>query len=135
MSVGSKTAIAGVGRPAADALGAHAATQSGVLDRDYLRRFTLGSATLEHEVLRLFAGEMPRYVDQLRSAESPKAWADAAHTIKGSAQAVGALRVAIVAEMAERLDFHGTDRVVAIEAIASAVEEVRRVIEQTMSQA
>ena len=37
------------------------------------------------------------------SAETPKAWRDAAHTLKGSARAVGALEVAKAAERAEGL--------------------------------
>jgi HPt (histidine-containing phosphotransfer) domain-containing protein len=74
------------------------------IDRRYLARFTLGNMALEREVLELFAGQMPRYVEQLRAAANGKEWMLAAHTIKGSALAVGARRLASLAQMAERLD-------------------------------
>lgn len=74
------------------------------IDRRYLARFTLGNMALEREILELFAGQMPRYVEQLRAAANAKEWMLAAHTIKGSALAVGARRLASLAQMAERLD-------------------------------
>lgn len=104
------------------------------IDRDYLSRFTLGNVSLEQEVLGLFAGQAPVYLDQLRSAVSAKDWADAAHTIKGSAAAIGARRLASVAEMVERLDIESAAarsegyREQAIEAVAGALEEVCRSI-------
>ena len=64
------------------------------IDRGYLARFTLGNAALEREVLELFAGQLPLYVGQLRAAASQQDWMLAAHTIKGSALAVGAQRLA-----------------------------------------
>ena len=77
---------------------------SDAIDLDYLRRFTLGNAALEEEVLRLFSDHAPLYLEQLRNAQSAKAWAEAAHTIKGSGAAIGARRLASIAEMVERLD-------------------------------
>jgi HPt (histidine-containing phosphotransfer) domain-containing protein len=74
------------------------------IDRSYLARFTLGNAALEREILELFAAQMPLYVAQLRTAANSKAWMLAAHTIKGSALAVGAQRLADLAQRAERLD-------------------------------
>src|SRR6185436_3133580 len=74
------------------------------IDRAYLARFTLGNSALEREVLQLFADQVPLYLKALRDASVRKAWREAAHTIKGSASAVGAWRVARFAEMAERVD-------------------------------
>jgi len=82
----------------------HESSTEEPIDRRYLARFTLGNMALEREVLELFAGQMPRYVEQLRAAASGKEWMLAAHTIKGSALAVGARRLASLAQMAERLD-------------------------------
>jgi HPt (histidine-containing phosphotransfer) domain-containing protein len=99
------------------------------IDRRYLARFTLGNKALEREVLELFAGQMPRYVEQLHAAASAKEWALAAHTIKGSALAVGARRLASLAQMAERLDVEGnpasgqTMRRDAAAAVAAASDE------------
>ncbi len=73
------------------------------IDRDHLARYTFGNIELELEVLQLFAEHAPRYLDGLRSATSEKEWRDAAHTLKGSAGAVGAFHVAELAQGAEAL--------------------------------
>jgi HPt (histidine-containing phosphotransfer) domain-containing protein len=101
------------------------------IDRAYLARFTLDNAALEREVLELFAQQAPIYLQQLRAARSAKAWREAAHTLKGSAVAVGARHVARLAELAERLAIEqGADaaggREKAVGAVAAAVEEACR---------
>ncbi len=63
------------------------------IDFTYLGRFTFGNRELEREVLYLFAQHAPMYLASLKTAETSKAWHDAAHTLKGSARAVGAVRV------------------------------------------
>lgn len=73
------------------------------IDRSHLARFTLGNMALEREVLELFAGQLPHYVAQLRASASGKEWKLVAHTIKGSALAVGARRLAGLAQSAEHL--------------------------------
>lgn len=100
------------------------------VDHAYLARFTLGNAALEREVLDLFAEHAPTYLLQLMAAESDRAWYEAAHTLKGSARAVGALDVAAAAERAETargVDDPG-ERAVVIDALASALDEVRAYI-------
>ena len=77
------------------------------IDFTYLGRFTFGNRELEREVLYLFAQHAPMYLANLKSAETSKAWHDAAHTLKGSARAVGAWRVARSAELAEKICFEG----------------------------
>lgn len=74
-----------------------------VIDRAYLARFTLGNADLEREVLQLFAGQVPGYLTALSNARTVAAWREAAHTLKGSAAAVGAVHVSRLAEAAEAL--------------------------------
>jgi HPt (histidine-containing phosphotransfer) domain-containing protein len=76
-----------------------------LIDRAYLARFTLGNMTLEREILELFSGQMPRLVEQLRSAKTHAEWSLAAHTIRGSALAVGARDLANLAQIAECLDW------------------------------
>ena len=71
------------------------------IDHAYLSRYTMGNAELEKEVLNLFAGQAPEYLKQIHEAQTDKEWRDAAHTLKGSARAVGALDVAKCAERAE----------------------------------
>lgn len=71
------------------------------VDLAHLRRYTMGDRQLEREVLDLFAGELPKTVANLRAAQSEKDWKMATHTLKGSARAVGAWRLAQVAAAAE----------------------------------
>jgi HPt (histidine-containing phosphotransfer) domain-containing protein len=95
------------------------------IDHAYLARFTLGNAALEREVLELFAAQAVLYVAQLREAVTRKAWKDAAHGIKGSARAVGARRLASLAQFAEQLDVEADlpDREACREQAAAAVAE------------
>ena len=101
------------------------------IDTTYLRRFTMGNAELEREVLGLFVEHAPGYVGQLSRAGDAKAWHDAAHTLKGSARAVGAWRVGRAAEVAERLDFNaGPDRRAhAVDVILEALDEATAYID------
>jgi HPt (histidine-containing phosphotransfer) domain-containing protein len=111
------------------------------IDHAYIGRFTQGNAALEREVLELFAEMIPRYLEDLKAAVTRRAWQDAAHTIKGSAAAVGALRVARFAEMAERLDVEAAEasregyREEAIGALTTAAEEACRYIARRFARA
>jgi HPt (histidine-containing phosphotransfer) domain-containing protein len=104
------------------------------VDRAYLARFTLGNAALEREVLELFAAQAPVYLQRLREAVCIKAWREATHTIKGSASAIGAWRLARLAEMAENFDVEAdtalreAHRDEAVAAVAMATEEACRFI-------
>ncbi len=73
------------------------------LDLAHLRRYTMGDAGLELEILGLFADQLPITIAALKNAASEKEWGMAAHTLKGSARAVGAWPLATIAESAERL--------------------------------
>jgi HPt (histidine-containing phosphotransfer) domain-containing protein len=97
------------------------------VDLVYLRRFTMGNRELEREVLQLFVTQAPVYLRLLRAAESVKQWTDAAHTLKGAARAIGAWRVALCAENAEKLKSVGDceRRVRALEIITAALDEAR----------
>lgn len=93
------------------------------IDLAYLRRYTLGDASLEREVLDLFCDHAPVVLAWLKSASSEKAWREAAHTLKGSALSVGAWEVAREAERAEAASFKGAEEILA--AIQAAIEDVR----------
>jgi HPt (histidine-containing phosphotransfer) domain-containing protein len=71
-------------------------------DRAHLARYTLGSPTLEREILGLFLAQLPLSIEQLRFAATDREWQIAAHTIKGSARAVGAWAIAALARDAEQ---------------------------------
>ena len=71
---------------------------------------------------------------RLREAGCIKAWREATHTIKGSASAIGAWRLARFAEMAEKVDVEADialregHRDEAVAAVATAAEEACRFI-------
>jgi HPt (histidine-containing phosphotransfer) domain-containing protein len=73
------------------------------VDLVHLSRYTLGERTLEREVLGLFCTQSVVYLARLRESPSAKDWKEAAHSLKGSAQAIGAWRAAAAAERAEAL--------------------------------
>jgi HPt (histidine-containing phosphotransfer) domain-containing protein len=73
------------------------------VDFAHLRRYTLGDRALEEEVLGLFLAQLPQTIAALRSAETQRDWKMAAHTLKGSSRAVGAWRIAMLAQEAESL--------------------------------
>ncbi|MEZ5875900.1 MAG: Hpt domain-containing protein [Hyphomicrobiales bacterium] len=82
-------------------------TPSQPVDLTHLARYTLGERALEREVLELFCTQSVLYLEQLKAALSDKAWKEAAHSLKGSARAVGAWRAAQAAERAEALQGDG----------------------------
>jgi HPt (histidine-containing phosphotransfer) domain-containing protein len=75
------------------------APDDGPIDIEHLRRMTLGDAGLEHEVLAMFAAQSVRLIGTL--AAFPADACALAHTLKGSARAIGAFGVA---EAADRLE-------------------------------
>jgi HPt (histidine-containing phosphotransfer) domain-containing protein len=105
------------------------------IDLAHLSRYTLGNRALQCEVLQLFIEQAPMTLGQLNSAETQKAWRDAAHTLKGSARAVGAWRVAHYAERAEGLDVRAQEKAPVIQGLEAALEEARRYIAGLAEQA
>lgn len=73
------------------------------VDLVHLSRYTMGDRNLESELLGLFRQQARVYVSRMREAESDQDWHRAAHSLKGSAKAVGAWAVAQVCEGAESL--------------------------------
>jgi HPt (histidine-containing phosphotransfer) domain-containing protein len=73
------------------------------VDLVHLSRYTLGARDLEREVLELFCDQSGFYLARLREAPSDQHWHDAAHSLKGSALAIGAWRAAEAAALAETL--------------------------------
>lgn len=61
------------------------------LDLSYLRSMTLGDIRLEREVLEMFKAQTRDLLSQL--APRPENAAELAHTLKGSARAIGAFEV------------------------------------------
>lgn len=94
------------------------------IDHTHLRRYTLDNRALELEVLGLFSAQLPDTFATLSHAHDARLWKLAAHTLKGSARAVGACRLAAAAEAAERADFANPERSLLLDEISIAVDEV-----------
>jgi HPt (histidine-containing phosphotransfer) domain-containing protein len=94
------------------------------IDHAHLARYTLGNRPLELEVLQLFVGQAPAMLADLRSASNPRSWHNAAHTLKGSARAIGAWRLARTAEEAERNGPRTDVRCELIAGVEAAIAEV-----------
>jgi len=75
------------------------APDDGPIDLEQLRRMTLGDEALEREVLAMFSAQSARLIETL--ATMPPEATAIAHTLKGSARAIGAHAVA---EAASRLE-------------------------------
>ncbi len=71
------------------------------VDLVHLSGQTMGDRGLEAEVLRIFLSQAPVWVDALLRAGGHSARKEAAHTLKGSARAIGAFRLAELAAQAE----------------------------------
>jgi HPt (histidine-containing phosphotransfer) domain-containing protein len=98
----------------------------GPIDIEHLKRMTLGDAGLEQEVLAMFAGQAARLIDAL--AGLPPEAAELAHTLKGSARAIGAFHVADAAEALEAAIKHGEPSE-AMAALTQAIEQARTAID------
>jgi len=72
-----------------------------ILDLDHLRRQTFGDAALEGELLALFEQQCARLAPMMTGGVPCLERADAAHTLKGSARAIGAWLLAARAEDVE----------------------------------
>jgi HPt (histidine-containing phosphotransfer) domain-containing protein len=107
------------------------------VDLKHMRRYTMGDRALEQEVLELFLGQLPQTLGALSGATNEKEWRIAAHTLKGSGRAVGAWRIARLAEHAEHMTgVKNTDlRREAVDRIEDAAREAHEFIAATYGRA
>ena len=77
-----------------------------VFDRAHLQQYTMDNPQLEREVVDLFLGQLPDILEHLSASGDGKDWRLWAHTLKGSAVAVGASRIWAVAVELEKPEFH-----------------------------
>lgn len=109
------------------------APDNGPIDIDHLQRAVLGDDGLEREVLAMFSAQAAGLIDQL--AVLPPHAMDLAHTLKGSALAIGAFRVADAAEslwITLRRD-DGADRALMVlrDAVADARQEISGILKRS----
>jgi HPt (histidine-containing phosphotransfer) domain-containing protein len=100
------------------------APDDGPIDLAHLQRMTLGDASLEREVLAMFAAQSVVLMDEL--SRLPGNVGELAHKMKGSARAIGAVRVA---DAAEWLETAGSDAAQALLALNEAASEARAAID------
>ena len=105
----------------------------GPIDIAHLRRMTLGDAALEREVLTMFSMQASRLAETL--AAMPTDALALAHTLKGSARAIGAFAVADAAARLETLLKSGGHPADALSELDEAIAEARAGIEAFLREA
>jgi HPt (histidine-containing phosphotransfer) domain-containing protein len=103
------------------------APDDGPINLDHLQRMTLGDAGLEREVLAMFSVQAASLIGALATLP-PEAGA-LAHTLKGSARAIGAFAVAAAAEDLEAAMRNGCDPSHALAELDEAVALARSAVE------
>jgi HPt (histidine-containing phosphotransfer) domain-containing protein len=103
------------------------APDDGPLDLEHLQRMTLGDVSLEREVLAMFSAQTARLIVSL--AALPADASALAHTLKGSARAIGAFAVAEAATRLEASIAVGGDPSEALAVLEDAVAQARSAVD------
>jgi HPt (histidine-containing phosphotransfer) domain-containing protein len=103
------------------------APDDGPIDIEHLQRMTLGDASLEREVLAMFSAQSVSLIGML--ATLPINAGALAHTLKGSARAIGAFRVADAAARLEALILSGGDPILALAELNDAIALARSAVD------
>ena len=106
------------------------APDDGPIDFDHLKRMTLDDAGLEQEVLAMFSAQSAGLVDQLLVL--PTDARALAHTLKGSARAIGAFAVADAAARLEQALVAGSDPAEWLAQLGDAVTQARTAIDAVL---
>lgn len=108
-----------------------------ILDLVHLSRQTFGDHALETELLSLFDRQAEQFSARLSEPDSPAGGsrADLAHTLKGSARAVGAFALGEAAEAYEAALRVGKDDRALREALVAAIGTVRAAISELFERA
>ena len=103
------------------------APDDGPIDLQHLQRITLGDADLEREVLAMFSAQAVRLAATL--AALPADAAALAHTLKGSARAIGAFGGAEAAAGLEAVLAKGVDPAPAMAELNEALAQARSAVD------
>jgi len=109
------------------------APDDGPIDIGHLQRMTLGDVGLEREVLAMFSAQAVCLADALASL--PADAGALAHTLKGSARAIGAFGVAEAAARLETLIRNGGDQSEALADLGDAVAQARSAVDALLRRA
>jgi HPt (histidine-containing phosphotransfer) domain-containing protein len=103
------------------------APDDGPIDLEHLQRMTLGDASLEREVLAMFSAQAVRLIGTLSTL--PSDTGALAHTLMGSARAIGAFGVADAAGCLEAAMQNGDDPSEVLAELNDAVALARTAID------
>ena len=103
----------------------------GPIDFEHLSRMTLDDPALECEVLTMFVTQSAKLLDQL--AALPAEAGSLAHTLKGSARAIGAFAVAEAADRLETALAGQGDARAMLDGLRDAVAQAQGTIEAFLS--
>jgi HPt (histidine-containing phosphotransfer) domain-containing protein len=106
------------------------APDDGPIDFEHLKRMTLGDDGLEREVLAMFSAQAASLIGTL--AALPSDAGALAHTLKGSARAIGAFAVAGAASLLETAIQKGDDPAPALAGLDDAVAQARAAIDEIL---
>lgn len=104
-----------------------------ILDLNHLRRQTAGDGELEQELLSLFEAQCARLRPLIGNPGPHLQRADAAHTLKGSARAIGAWRLGSVADQLETA-FRGRGAELEAPALVQQLDEAIEATNQALAQ-
>jgi HPt (histidine-containing phosphotransfer) domain-containing protein len=107
------------------------APDDGPIDLAHLARMTLGDAALERQVLGMFASQSANLIEKLTAL--PAEAGALAHTLKGSARAIGAFRVAECAETLEAAIRQGENLAKCQIELKAAVADARAAIDTLLT--
>jgi HPt (histidine-containing phosphotransfer) domain-containing protein len=99
-----------------------------VFDRRLLNEYSMHNQELAAEIMDLFLIQLPRMLEALETAAGQTEWNFATHTLKGSAAAIGALRLQKLAAELEAMSFQVDDnlRLLRLQAVQAAAMDVRQ---------
>jgi HPt (histidine-containing phosphotransfer) domain-containing protein len=103
------------------------APDDGPIDIEHLQRMTLADASLEREVLAMFSAQAAGLIGKL--AALPPDAAVLAHTLKGSARAIGAFAVADAASDLEAALQQGGNGSQALTELKAAIAQARMAVD------
>jgi HPt (histidine-containing phosphotransfer) domain-containing protein len=109
------------------------APDDGPIDFAHLDRMTLGDRGLEREVLAMFSAQSATLVGQIAAVAGNAG--GLAHTLKGSARAIGAFAVADAAGSLEEALARGADTAEPLTELGKAVALARTAIEAILRRA
>lgn len=96
-----------------------------VIDPEQLSVMTGGDAALAIEVIDIFRQQTDIWARMLDATQPPSQWADAAHSLKGSALSIGAMKLADACAQTEQLGRGHDEAPVSRAAAGTAISDVK----------